>query len=74
MGANSKAEFYCLLLKNKIANGQRSTVDSRFLVELQPLIPLRIIKKLNKKLINLKPGNPRLFLCTRVPGSFSFKY
>ena len=25
-----------------------STVDSRFLVELQPLIPLRIIKKLNK--------------------------
>ena len=44
MEANSKAELYCLLLKNKIANGPLSTVDSRFLVELQPLILLRIIK------------------------------
>ena len=45
MGANSKAELYCRLSKNKIVNGKGSTVDSRFLVGLQPLIPLRIIKK-----------------------------
>ncbi len=44
MVANSKAELYCQLLKNKIANGPLSIVDSRFLVELQPLILLRIIK------------------------------